>query len=94
MNTIPAADPTDTTGPTARRFDAICVIFNPHSTGDAPALAAKLRDQLQEDLPYAPEIRMLPTEHAGHAMDLAMEASDTSDAPVVPVSGNGGATRS
>ena len=90
MNTIPAADPTDTTGPTARRFDAICVIFNPHSTGDAPALAAKLRDQLEEDLPYAPEIRMLPTEHAGHAVDLAKEAASTPNALVVSVSGDGG----
>ena len=90
MNTIPAADPTDTTGPTVRRFDAICVIFNPHSTGDAPELAAKLRDQLQEDLPYRPEIRMLPTEHAGHAVDLAKEAAGTPNALVVSVSGDGG----
>ncbi|MFF0905761.1 UNVERIFIED_CONTAM: hypothetical protein RF653_18985, partial [Kocuria sp. CPCC 205316] len=75
MNTTHATEPADATDPAVRRFDTICLIFNPHSTGDAPDLAAQLRDQLQEDLPYAPEIRMLPTEHAGHAVDLAKEAA-------------------
>ncbi|MEX5304851.1 diacylglycerol kinase family protein [Kocuria sp. CPCC 205258] len=93
MNT---ADPTNTTGPihtpepTVRRFDVICLIFNPHSTGDAPQLAATLRDQLAQDLPYSPQIRMLPTEHAGHAVDLAREAASTPNALVVSVSGDGG----
>jgi diacylglycerol kinase family enzyme len=84
MNTT---DPTDTT---ARRFDTISVIFNPHSTGDAPELAAKLRDQLTEVLPYTPEIRLLPTAHAGHAVDLARQAAATPNALVVSVSGDGG----
>ena len=66
MNTT---DPTHTTDSAARRFDSICLIFNPHSTGNAPELAAKLRDQLTQDLPYSPEIRMLPTAHAGNAND-------------------------
>ncbi|MUN63786.1 diacylglycerol kinase [Kocuria sediminis] len=83
-------DPTDTTERTARRFDAICLIFNPHSTGNAPELAARLRDQLIEELPYTPEIRMLPTAHAGHAVDLAREAAGTPNALVVSVSGDGG----
>ncbi|GAB2599009.1 hypothetical protein GCM10009696_00510 [Kocuria himachalensis] len=102
MNTTDPQEPTETTvtedtedtedtaNPTARRFDSICVIFNPHSTGDAPTLAAKLRDQLTQDLPYSPEIRMLPTEHAGHAVDLAKEAASTPNALVVSVSGDGG----
>ncbi|MFF0905759.1 UNVERIFIED_CONTAM: hypothetical protein RF653_18975, partial [Kocuria sp. CPCC 205316] len=78
MNTTDPQEPTDTadtTDPAAHRFDTICLIFNPHSTGDAPELAAQLRDQLTQALPYAPEIRMLPTEHAGHAVDLAKEAA-------------------
>lgn len=90
MDTTHATDPTDTADATARRFDTICLIFNPHSTGDAPALAAKLRDQLTHDLPYTPNIRMLPTEHAGHAVDLAREAAGTPNALVVSVSGDGG----
>ncbi|MEX5299879.1 diacylglycerol kinase family protein [Kocuria sp. CPCC 205292] len=90
MNTTHATDPTDTTDPAVRRFDAICVIFNPHSTGDAPELAGQLREQLAQDLPYSPEIRMLPTAHAGHAVDLAKEAAGTPNALVVSVSGDGG----
>ena len=90
MNTIHAAEPADATNPAVRRFDTICLIVNPHSTGDAPELAAKLRDQLTEGLPYSPEIRMLPTEHAGHAVDLAKEAAGTPNALVVSVSGDGG----
>jgi diacylglycerol kinase family enzyme len=75
---------------TAHRFKAIYVIFNPNSTGDAPELAAKLREQLVEKLPYIVDIRLLPTEHAGHAVDLAKEAAGTPDALVVSVSGDGG----
>ncbi|MFI7484180.1 diacylglycerol/lipid kinase family protein [Kocuria sp. M1R5S2] len=90
MDTSHATDATDTTDPAVRRFEAICVIFNPHSTGDAPDLAAKVRDQLSQDLPYTPRIRMLPTAHAGHAVDLAKEAAGTPNALVVSVSGDGG----
>ncbi|MGQ1799030.1 diacylglycerol/lipid kinase family protein [Kocuria oceani] len=93
MDTTPTTDPTDsagTTDPTVRRFDSISLIFNPHSTGNAPDLAAKLADQLAQDLPYTPEIRMLPTAHAGHAVDLAREAAATPNALVVSVSGDGG----
>ncbi|MFI7744921.1 diacylglycerol/lipid kinase family protein [Kocuria rhizosphaericola] len=75
---------------TTRRFDSICLIFNPHSTGDAPELAAQLREQLIQHLPDTPEIRMLPTEHAGHAVDLAREAAGTPNTLIVSVSGDGG----
>jgi diacylglycerol kinase (ATP) len=75
---------------TTRTFESISVIFNPNSTGDAPELAAKLREQLTEALPYTAEIRMLPTEHAGHAVELAREAAGTPNALVVSVSGDGG----
>ncbi|HSK32593.1 MAG TPA: diacylglycerol kinase family protein [Propionicimonas sp.] len=93
MDTTDPTDPTDPIGtaePTVRRFDTICLIFNPHSTGDAPELAAQLRDQLTQDLPYTPELRMLPTAHAGHAVDLAREAAGTPNALIVSVSGDGG----
>jgi diacylglycerol kinase (ATP) len=75
---------------TARNFETISVIFNPHSTGDAPELAAGLRDQLRESLSGPVEIRLLPTEHAGHAVDLARQAARTPHALVVSVSGDGG----
>jgi diacylglycerol kinase (ATP) len=76
--------------PTARSFESISVIFNPHSTGDAPELAAGLGDQLREVLPGTVDIRLLPTEHAGRAVDLARRAACTSNALVVSVSGDGG----
>ena len=80
----------NTTDTTARRFASVCLIFNPHSTGNAPERAALLRDQLLEELPYTPDIRLLPTAHAGHAVDLAQEAAATPNSLVVSVSGDGG----
>ncbi|MDN4610786.1 diacylglycerol/lipid kinase family protein [Arthrobacter burdickii] len=72
-----------------RRFDTITIIFNPNSTGDAPTLAAGLRDELVPALPES-EVRLQPTEHAGHAIDLAREAAAAGNALVVSVSGDGG----
>jgi diacylglycerol kinase family enzyme len=75
----------------ARTFESIVIIFNPNSTGDAPRLAEKLRDRLVELLTYSPEIRLQPTSHAGHAVELAREASVTgNNVLVVSVSGDGG----
>jgi len=75
----------------ARRFESITIIFNPNSTGNAPQLAEQLRDRLAELLPYPAEIRMQPTEHAGHAVDLAREAAAGGGRVlVVSVSGDGG----
>ncbi len=72
-----------------RRFDTITIIFNPNSTGDAPKLAEELRDELVPALPDT-EVRLTPTEHAGHAIDLAKEAASSGNALVVSVSGDGG----
>jgi diacylglycerol kinase (ATP) len=70
-------------------FDRIVVIFNPHSTGDAPRLAEDLRADLAARVPDLP-VRMSPTEHAGHARDLAREAAETGRPLIVSVSGDGG----
>ncbi len=72
------------------RFDSISIIFNPNSTGDAPKLAEQLERDLRDSLPYSPEIRMYPTEYAGHAIELAKEAASTGRPLVVSVSGDGG----
>lgn len=76
---------------TSRTFDSIVIIFNPNSTGDAPKLAEGLRSKLAALLPYAANISLQPTDHAGHAVDLAREAARGSgDVLVVSVSGDGG----
>ena len=65
------------------------LIFNPHSTGDAPALAEELRADLAERLPDPP-VRLEPTQYAGHARVLAGEVAGTGRPLVVSVSGDGG----
>ena len=73
-----------------RRFDAITIIYNPNSTGDAPALAEALKDELLGLLPDSPDVRLQPTQRAGHAVELAREAASDGHALVVSVSGDGG----
>jgi diacylglycerol kinase family enzyme len=70
-------------------FDRIVIIFNPHSTGDAPRSAEELREELARRLPAVP-VELRPTQHAGHARDLAREAAATGRPLLVSVSGDGG----
>jgi diacylglycerol kinase (ATP) len=70
-------------------FDRIVIIFNPHSTGNAPLSAEELRDSLAQRLPGVP-LELSPTQHAGHARDLAREAAVSGRPLVVSVSGDGG----
>lgn len=70
-------------------FDRVVVIFNPHSTGQAPQLAEELTTALAERLPDMP-VRVCPTEHAGHARELAADAAATGCPLIVSVSGDGG----
>jgi diacylglycerol kinase family enzyme len=70
-------------------FDRIVVIFNPQSTGDAPRSAEELQAELASRLPRVP-VEMRPTEHAGHARDLAADAARSGRPLIVSVSGDGG----
>jgi diacylglycerol kinase (ATP) len=70
-------------------FDRIVVIFNPHSTGEAPESAEELRAELAERLPAVP-VELCPTQRAGHARELAREAAATGRPLLVSVSGDGG----
>jgi diacylglycerol kinase family enzyme len=65
------------------------IIFNPHSTGHAPERAEELRRELARRLPTVP-LDLRPTQHAGHARDLAREAAATGRPLIVSVSGDGG----
>jgi diacylglycerol kinase family enzyme len=78
-----------TARPQSTPFDRVVVIFNPHSTGDAPALAEELASDLAERLPDLP-VRLEPTQYAGHARVLAGEAAATGRPLIVSVSGDGG----
>ncbi len=70
-------------------FDRIVIIFNPHSTGDAPRSAEELHAELTRRLPAVP-VELCPTRYAGHARDLAREAAGTGRPLLVSVSGDGG----
>ena len=70
-------------------FDRVILIFNPASTGNASGLAAELRAELQRRQPDLP-VTLQPTEHAGHARDLARDAACTGRPLIVSVSGDGG----
>jgi diacylglycerol kinase (ATP) len=70
-------------------FDRVVLIFNPASTGQAQELAEDLRRELGQRLPQMP-VQLLPTEHAGHATELARTAAGTGRPLVVSASGDGG----
>ena len=70
-------------------FDQIVIIFNPQSTGNAQESAEELRGDLAARLPEVP-VQLSPTQHAGHARDLAREAAAAGSPLVVSVSGDGG----
>ena len=71
-------------------FDRIVIIFNPQSTGDAPrARPGSSRTSSARRLPDVP-VDAAPTQHAGHARDLAREAAGTGRPLIVSVSGDGG----
>jgi diacylglycerol kinase (ATP) len=70
-------------------FDRVVIIFNPQSTGNAAESAEELRDELVARLPAVP-LELSPTQHAGHARDLAREAAVSGRPLLVSVSGDGG----
>lgn len=72
-----------------RPFDSVVVLFNPHSTGDAKARAQDLARELSERNPDL-AVTLVPTEHAGHARDIARDAALAGRPLIVSVSGDGG----
>lgn len=71
-------------------FEQVVVIFNPQSTGDAEQQARRLAEELAERLPEL-AVHLSPTEHAGHARDLARDAAATGGRKlIVSASGDGG----
>jgi diacylglycerol kinase (ATP) len=72
-----------------RPFDAVKLVFNPNSTGNAQELAEELKGELAERAPELP-VELVPTEHAGHGREIAREAARVGQPLVVSVSGDGG----
>ncbi len=71
-------------------FDRITIIYNPNSTGNAPAMARELHEQIGEKLPKVP-VDLVQSERAGHAEELALAAAKAAKKPlIVSVSGDGG----
>ena len=70
-------------------FDRIVIVFNPQSTGDAPASAEELRAELARRLPAVP-LELCPTRYAGHAREIARDVAATGRPLLVSVSGDGG----
>jgi diacylglycerol kinase (ATP) len=71
-------------------FSDVAIIFNPNSTGDAPGNAAQLQRDLRTSLPDIP-VKLLPTESAGHAVELAYNFAKKHKKPlIISASGDGG----
>jgi len=70
-------------------FDRVVLIFNPQSTGEAQRRAEDLRRDLAQQAPDL-VVELRPTEHAGHAEELARTVAQSGAPLVVSVSGDGG----
>ena len=73
----------------SRPFDAVEIVFNPNSTGDAQERADELAEQLAKRAPELP-VTLRPTERAGHGREIARDAARGGRPLVVSVSGDGG----
>jgi diacylglycerol kinase (ATP) len=72
-----------------RPFDAVEIVYNPNSTGNATERAQELADELAKRAPDLP-VTLRPTEHAGHGREIARDAARSGRPLVVSVSGDGG----
>lgn len=71
-------------------FSRVIIIFNPNSTGNAPAIAKKLMRSITTAFPKM-KVELQATKHAGHARELAyMMAGRYAKPLIVSVSGDGG----
>ncbi len=71
-------------------FSDIAIIYNPNSTGNAEAKARELQGELEGLLP-ADKLVLLPTQRAGHALELAYDFARSHKRPlIISSSGDGG----
>src|SRR4051812_13045559 len=71
-------------------YTEVAIIYNPNSTGNAEENAKQLQADLRSSLPGL-AVRLLPTERAGHAIELAYGFAKKHKNPlIVAASGDGG----
>ncbi|HSH55485.1 MAG TPA: diacylglycerol kinase family protein [Candidatus Limnocylindrales bacterium] len=71
-------------------FTDIAIIYNPNSTGRAEDRARQLQQELKTALLRIP-VSLLPTERAGHAVELAYDFAQKHKRPlIISASGDGG----
>ncbi len=71
-------------------YTAIAIIYNPNSTGPSQANARELEKQLKATK-LRKLVKVIPTQHAGHAEDLAYKLAKTTERPLIIMSsGDGG----
>ncbi len=74
----------------SQAYSDIAIIYNPNSTGNAEANAKDLLAELKEALPDIP-VKLLPTTHAGHAVELSYAFAKRHKKPlIIAASGDGG----
>lgn len=71
------------------KFHTVVIIFNPNSTGDGRANANELRSQILNTTKKI-SVEVVPTDHAGHAVDIAAKYADDKGVVIVSSSGDGG----
>jgi diacylglycerol kinase (ATP) len=72
-----------------RPFDAVKIVYNPNSTGNAQERAEELKGALAERAPELP-VELVPTQHAGHGREIARDAARAGRPLIVSASGDGG----
>ncbi len=71
-------------------FSSITILYNPKSTGAGKKNALRLEKRLKKTR-YAGVVNVVPTEHAGHAEEIAQNISRNESHPfIVSSSGDGG----
>lgn len=70
-------------------FHTVIIIYNPNSTGDGKANAERLQKELGEKSDTL-TVRVVPTEYAGHALEIASDHASDEGVVIVSSSGDGG----
>lgn len=71
-------------------FSSITILYNPNSTGASKKNALRLEKKLKKTR-YADDVSVIPTQHAGHAEEIAHDISSKQSNPlIISSSGDGG----